>query len=512
MLMLPRRAVSVFLACLVAALALLLRVLAVGVDGFWMDEIFGASYCNLNIFELLIAVLRFDIHPPLYYLQLKLWSLLGHSDAWLLSNSIAWGLAAVALAGFGTARRFGLAAGLAAACFCAVLGSELFYSAELRMYSMISALVLAAWFIADGKTIEDHAFPKWRLLILLALLAAVHSAAFLAVGCVLLYVMPGWRGGWPVFRRGLRPWSQFAVLVAVCLVPWLINASVRHVSHTLVPGPMTIAHTLGGWLLGYGQAAASESLHVAAGGVVVVAVAALLVLGQPEERRTLFSFVVFPVVFAATVSLVARPIWLDRTMAFCAPFFAICVAASLARHASRRPGMPRSIGIWACSGGFVMLLAWLGAQQALTPRKQQYREAADFLAATAQPGATIYVPFRADYWAVARYLVGPDWGNMLAVQDPVNPDSSLVWPKIYEKIGPQAMEFLHLRPQTRSVMSPHGLLWIGDTPLPTQVVNQGYWMLVSTGAMAGSGACGSFGVERTRKTFTGIVLVWCDPT
>mgnify|MGYP003337362949 CR=1 FL=1 len=71
-------------AAAVLALAVLLRTAALGVDGLWVDEIFGASYVNLGWGELVLAVLRFDIHPPLYYLQLKLWALPAAGDGWLL--------------------------------------------------------------------------------------------------------------------------------------------------------------------------------------------------------------------------------------------------------------------------------------------------------------------------------------------------------------------------------------------------------------------------------------------
>jgi len=33
--------------------------------GFWLDEIFAASFVNPNLFDLVVAVMRFDVHPPL---------------------------------------------------------------------------------------------------------------------------------------------------------------------------------------------------------------------------------------------------------------------------------------------------------------------------------------------------------------------------------------------------------------------------------------------------------------
>lgn len=52
---------------------LCLRLVAIGGQGLFKDEIFSASYTGLSWFETIVACLRYDVHSPTYYLQLNLY-------------------------------------------------------------------------------------------------------------------------------------------------------------------------------------------------------------------------------------------------------------------------------------------------------------------------------------------------------------------------------------------------------------------------------------------------------
>src|ERR1700722_18819880 len=57
----------------VLAIGIWLRSATIGRESLWLDEIYSVSLANLSIPGTLMAVLHFDVHPPLYYLQLNLW-------------------------------------------------------------------------------------------------------------------------------------------------------------------------------------------------------------------------------------------------------------------------------------------------------------------------------------------------------------------------------------------------------------------------------------------------------
>ena len=62
-------------ALIVFVLGIFLRIVALGREGLWMDEIYSATFAAMPFVDMLVAVLRFDVHPPLYYLQLGIWGI-----------------------------------------------------------------------------------------------------------------------------------------------------------------------------------------------------------------------------------------------------------------------------------------------------------------------------------------------------------------------------------------------------------------------------------------------------
>lgn len=490
----------------IVALGLTLRVLAVGVDGFWLDEIFGASYTNLSLPDVLISVARFDIHPPLYYLQLKLWSAASHSDAWLLANSIAWSLATVIFTGWGVSRIAGNTAGLASAAMIAVLGSEIYFASELRMYAMISCLTVVGWIRADIWSRNPSRSNAIWLALVVCILAGTHSIGFLPVSAVLAYALISCR-----MRSGIRNCLAQALAIvaaaAAVLIPCLINASFRSVSHTASPTLGSAIGTIAGWVTGYGALAIPHEVSLMLGILILALVALGLLNGDANVRLILACFVAWPILFLFCISITVRPLWIERAIAFCAPFFVIAMAMLLgqvlvAPHRKRRW---LSTGI---VGAAVAALAVTAVSQAFLPRKMQYREAAGFIARENTARLPIYIAQNTTFWGMARYLQGPEWGSLLEVQDPVRQDESETWQRIYSRLGPVWLERLHLLPKTRQVATPFGTMWIGLSSLPADVPKEGIWIVGNNNLLKESVLCGRAPQEGLWK-FTGVVLVRC---
>lgn len=501
--------VFVLTAALVTSLALVLRCRALGVDGLWQDEVFGASFANLNPLEIVIAVLRFDIHPPLYYLQLKLWSLPSLADEWLLANSVAWSMGALLAATYGAYRLAGPATALCVAALLAVSGSEIYYATELRMYAMISCLTVIGWVRAEQWI--NNPVPRnaaW-LVAVLGILAGTHSSAFVPVSSVLLYALLGrWsRSG---FQGLLRSWGV-VLSVGILLAPWLANASMRSVSHTGTPTFGAIVKTLSGWMLGYGALEIPSTIRLVTTLIIAAFVTAALILGNRTTRHTLLSFVVWPILVLAIVSLAVRPVWIDRAVAFCAPFLALSIAFLLHTLYSRNHGTSRPhpmilislIGIFCITSGIV---AW---GQAGLPRKMQYREAAQFIAQSNTERLPIYVPVNVAFWGMARYLQNPGWGSVLEIQDPVRADGSETWTRIYARLGTTWLTRLGLVPKTRELITPNGTMWIGFSPLPSTVTSPGFWEVGNNDLLKDGAGCASATREETQR-FRGVVVLRCS--
>jgi mannosyltransferase len=495
----PLKLPAVIAVALLLAVGVGLRLAGMGSEGLWLDEIYGATYTNLSLLQTVVASFRFDVHPPLYYLQLTAWSSLGHGDVWLLMNSVLWSTATLVAVFLATMRRFGVTAGLIALAFCAVLGSEVYFGAELRMYSLFGLLMVLSWLAADRLRADYRFKAALPLVVVLILIGAVHSFGMIAVAAVLLYVFPS--GDRSRVKAQLPTWIATACVVGITLLPWVVNATLRKVGHL---EPMTLSgvtYTISGWVLGYRAPVIPDWVQTALTLAVALCLAAAM-LWIPQMRRIITCYIVLPMALAGAVSVVWKPVWLARSFAFCAPFLAVALGTLLARLLAARPAVPAGdvtaprwgrhryrgssaaapvpAGVrFVCASLMAAALiatGWFSFHEQITPWRTQYREAAAYLREHVQAGDIVYMPEYTTFWAMSRYLVGPRWGDPLEVQDPVNQDRSEIWPRIYQRLGPERLELLHLKPRTRRVDGFKVPLFIGWSALPEVSSAKSVWI------------------------------------
>jgi len=472
-------AFTLIAAVLALGLGLWLRVVALGHDGFWLDEVFSASFAELSFPGTLIAVLVLDVHPPLYYLQLNAWGRLGHGDVWLLMNSVAWSTAAMLAVYAGTRRQYGSSAGLLALMTCAVLGGEIFFAHELRMYPMASCLAVLSWIAAD-RLGSDYRFARaLPLIIVLALLGAIHSASVIVASAALLYVFP--TGTRAQIRKALPTWIGISAVVVCSYLPWLVSASARDtIGHASSPSWPGLVQTVGGWLIGYGEFALPAWLRFAAALLVALG---LLAAGLCSARlaRMVLCYLAWPLLFGAALCVLVQPIWLDRTFAFCAPFVAIAFGAALGVRLDRAARSARNAAVIAALCAFSVLVAgsaMLAYLQAITPnRPEHYRELARYLAAQSNSGEIIYAPRDIDFWGLNRYLVGPDWGSILEFEDAAVLEPRKRWQRVYAWLGPAELQRLGALPQSRRFDGYRIPVYSGPSPLPDLPGVSGEWLV-----------------------------------
>jgi len=187
-------------------LACLLRLLALD-KGIWQDE-----YGSLRMIsgENLIATLRAHNHPPLYYLVLKVFSLVAKNDSFLRLASVIAGVAAVFCMWLWIARysRFG------AACAALLAATHPFfvrYSQEMRMYGLLLLLTTLSFWLAD---LLRQKWSDWRLsaalTTVLTLAVSTHLVAVFVATTVLFYL-----GFWLLKERRRIPLTLILPIVAV---------------------------------------------------------------------------------------------------------------------------------------------------------------------------------------------------------------------------------------------------------------------------------------------------------
>lgn len=166
-----------------------------------------------------------DVHPPLYYVTLRLWrEVFGDTPLGLRSLSAIAGTLAILAAAAAGREIGGTAAGLWVALLNALASQHIYYGQEARMYAL--ALLWTSLAIAIALRIGRLGF-MWRRGVALAVfsLAAMltlylSSASLLAVALYVLIVLRG-RDRW----RTIVSLVAAGVAFAICWLPFMLGQS-----------------------------------------------------------------------------------------------------------------------------------------------------------------------------------------------------------------------------------------------------------------------------------------------
>lgn len=182
----------------------------------WFDESYTAYLIRGNLFEI-VRLTAVDVHPPLYYFFLKLWSLIfGVSDVALRSMSVLFGAVSIVLLFFLVRRLFGLRAACAASALFAISPFLIRYGQEMRMYTLVVCFVFAAT-LALSVALERKEKKYWALYaVLIALGMWTHyftALAWLAHLAYLLFVRK--------YKLLKKPLLPTYILAIICYLPWI---------------------------------------------------------------------------------------------------------------------------------------------------------------------------------------------------------------------------------------------------------------------------------------------------
>lgn len=202
----------------------MLALATIGDSSIWFDEAFSAYIIQFNFVEIW-QYTAVDVHPPLYYWLLKVWSwLFGTTELGLRSMSVLFGGIAITFGYLLTHRLFGRQVALYSLAALVISPMVIRYSQEMRMYTMVAAIALAATYVLVRAT-ETGKRKLWVLYgVLVSLGMWTHYFA-----AIVWLAHWAWRG-WVLSRQARKQlWQRFfsnnwvvAHVVAVGLfVPWL---------------------------------------------------------------------------------------------------------------------------------------------------------------------------------------------------------------------------------------------------------------------------------------------------
>ncbi len=137
---------------IILVLGLGLRLIALN-QSFWMDEAITATVVkNFSLIGVVTKFIASDTHPPLYYLILRIWSLIfGYSEISLRFPSVIFGVITIFIV-YKIGLLFSKKTAYISAFLMAAAPLHIYYSQEARMYALTTFLVSAAvYFFLENK-------------------------------------------------------------------------------------------------------------------------------------------------------------------------------------------------------------------------------------------------------------------------------------------------------------------------------------------------------------------------
>lgn len=300
----------------------------------WHDEAFSALYLRYSWGEMMHRV-GLDVHPPLYYIILRLWSALAGSSVFSLRlfSTVFTLLTVCAGYLFVRAAFKNKRLALISALLLAINPFQFQYTLEARMYTLGTFLILlSSYFLIRALESESktRALIYWLYYsITAALCLYTHYYLIFSVAAqglyILLYFLKTRR--LKILLRGAGAY----LLAFILYIPWIKTflEQIQRVQASYWIPPMdrwSVPGTVWKMLFG-GQGTSHRS-------ALLVSIGAVLVIGYfikkvKNVHKWYVLFAVF-IPFAAAVAISARTnLYLDRYFIFASLFFTILIAAAL---------------------------------------------------------------------------------------------------------------------------------------------------------------------------------------
>lgn len=383
---------------LVLLLAFGLRLYHLGADSLWYDETVSALLAAKPLAAMWVHTAR-DIHPPLYYALLHLWTLLaGRTEFALAFLSLFFGVAAVALVAHLGLRAFDARVGLLAALLAAFSPLGVWYSQEVRMYTLgvvwLLSLLLLTWRYLRGEGSGRRLLAAYAVLAALSLWTLYYSAFALIV--LNLFALP-WL--WLRSRRRIVPWLLAQVAALLLYLPWLPFAIRQTLDPPVPPWRAALAPfdlLKQAWIEGSTALVAGQSVEPArwwpwAAVGIGIALAAFAFPSRLDKRRPwagallLWVTVAGPLALILLASVIFAPLYHVRYLALYSGAFPVLTAAGLIAISGgpRSLRFPRARRLLAAGLGLGLIVASLVSLRNYSSHRFAYEAADDLRGAVA---------------------------------------------------------------------------------------------------------------------------------
>jgi mannosyltransferase len=382
-------------ACL--ALAAGVRAFHIASKDVWIDEANAAIIASASPAEI-VARLRLDSSPPLYYFLLHFWMrMFGDSEAALRSLSAVFGVLLVGETFWVARRWFGLRVAAIAGVVAALAPIQVLYAQEMRMYTLLPLAALGAFAFACELADRGGWLAALGTALFVSLTLYTHNyGVFLLPALAIVALASG------TFRARLRQWLVVGAAVALAYAPWMpvFVAQLRNEGQYAWLAPFWTALGAGHFLAetaqtfvvgvgGFAHIGATRPPECAALTILVwafVAFAIARAAWDPGARRHMLRLAVFLVVPLAAAfgrSLAGSPCYVcGRCDQLVFPAFVLILAGAVG--SLKRPLARTSATAIVASASVAMLAIYFGLNA-----KAGDRDIAEAVVRTARPGEAV---------------------------------------------------------------------------------------------------------------------------
>lgn len=311
----------------------------------WFDEAFGSYLIRFDIVSL-TRYTAFDVHPPFYYWLLKAWSIpFGNTELGIRSMSIFFGVVTLVGAFALVHKLFGRRAAWISLIFLVLSPLFIRYSQEARMYTLLTAIVVAATYVLvyAQRSKQRWAWMLYGVLLAIGMLTQYFAAlAWLAHWVWRTIVVRNESGAFKqkFFTRDWVVAHTVAIAIFLPWLPWLVRqfADVQGNGFWIPPiTSATIPDFFTNFLLFTDHDGAKSWL--AAGFYIILVMTIILVVvlltnlkaQQRENYLLVVCMVIAPVVLLVIMSLPPlRPAFIDRYLMATIVFLPILIGSSVA--------------------------------------------------------------------------------------------------------------------------------------------------------------------------------------
>ncbi|MFI9329615.1 glycosyltransferase family 39 protein [Kitasatospora sp. NPDC052868] len=443
----------------------------VGTPEFWRDEVSTWTAATRSFGDLLRLLQHVDASNGFYYLLLHGWTqVFGDSVISLRMPSVLAMTAAAAFVALTAERLFGgRAAGISAGLLFAVVPEITRYAQEARSYALVTCGVAAAtWFLV--RALDRPGWQRWApYSVAMAVAGAGHLISLSTVaGQVAVVLLHLWRTRSAVQWRLLWQYPLAVAVAALPVIPVMMlgnEQSGRQLGWIVRPEMNELVHL-------------GDSLFGGVGVYHAFTALALLALLLPGRRLPALQMLLLAALPAIAVWVVSRngttSYFLERYMLFTVPAWAVLGGGGIgtlyalvtAPRRSRTAGHARAAGVLLTVG--LLTVPLVEAKPALvavrtvyghTWARENFRAAADLIAAGYRPGDGVAAPLGNQSWS----MIGP--GVDFYLPDGVEP-----FPVFVEQSAAQAEDlFPAACPQPANCLGQAQRIWLlvlGDTADP----------------------------------------------